>query len=148
MGRRVMFRMLSQHREEWEHGQIGPTTLSNPTPTPPPAIGKHLVLLCPGYDPLNSPFRLTGAQERAQPAQRTQPCSLCHFSFSSPCCLFSQTRTQVSVQTALGLPTPQAGSGMEKRGLSVGVPPGFQCFRSGLDPFEDFPKEIYSWVLR
>lgn len=76
----VIFRMLNQHRKSGEHGQIGPTTLSNPHPTPP-AIRKYLVLLCPGYDPKTA-LGLTGALERAQPARRTHPCSpLCDFLF-------------------------------------------------------------------
>lgn len=114
----------------------------------PPAIRKYLVLLCPGYDPKTAPF--SSRELRKEPNQLRElnlaPLSVI-FSFSSPCCLFSQSRTQVSVQTALGLLTPQAGSGMEKRDVSVRVPPGVQCFGSGLDPFEDFPKEIYSWVF-
>lgn len=109
------------------------------------------MLLCPSYDSEKAPFSSRELRKAPSLLRGLNLALLCVILFfSSPSCLYSPTRTQVSVRTPLGLPTPQAGSGMEKRGpvhASVDVTSGFQWFRSVTDRFEDLPREMHSWVF-
>ena len=94
-----------------------PAPLSPIHDTTPPAIREYPVLLCPSYDSEKAPFSSQELRKAPSLLRGLNLALLCVILFfSSPSCLYSPTWTQVSVRTPLGLPTPQAGSGMEKRG--------------------------------